>query len=209
MSFELGDNMNAEQVVGKILADAGAEANEISSQGQQELAKEQKTFDAELEAYRKQSQKLAADAAEDKKLRMMATARMAAAKGKLTAKISVMDEVFAKAGDDVVKLDDKQYCELMSSIMCKIVETGDEKVVVGKNETRIDDEFVKQINRKLGNGFKGNLRLASDKCDAQNGFVLKRGSVSTNATVEVLLRQAKEILETEISSELFGSDVKN
>ena len=48
--------------------------------------------------------------------------------------------------------------------MKQAVETGDEEVIVGKNEKRIDQDFIKKVNRELGAGFKGNLRLSDQTC---------------------------------------------
>ncbi|MHC4338465.1 MAG: V-type ATP synthase subunit E, partial [Planctomycetota bacterium] len=83
------------------------------------------------------------------------------------------------------------------------VETGDEEVIVDNNETRINQNFIKQINRKLGTGYKGNLRLASEKQSLGGGFVLRRGKIKNNVSFEVLLAQARKELEIELAKELF------
>ena len=102
-------------------------------------------------------------------------------------------------------LSDEDYRKLCSKLILKAVETGDEEVIVDKNETRIDQKFVKQINRELGPGFKGNLRLSDEKQDLGGGFVLKRGKIKNNVSFEVLLAQARKELEIELAKELFAS----
>ena len=83
--------------------------------------------------------------------------------------------------------------------------TGDEEVVVDTNEGRIDHEFIKQINRELGSDYKSNLKLSDEKQDIGAGFILKRGKIKTNVSIQVLLEQARKELEIELAKELFGN----
>ncbi len=82
-------------------------------------------------------------------------------------------------------------------------ETGDEEVIVDNNETRIDHEFIKMVNRELGPGYKGNLRLAGDRQNLGAGFILRRGKINNNVSLNVLLSQAKKELEIELAKDLF------
>jgi vacuolar-type H+-ATPase subunit E/Vma4 len=91
----------------------------------------------------------------------------------------------------------------MTKLMLDAVETGDEEVIVDKNEKRIDQEFIKHINRELGSGFKGNLRLANEKQNLGAGFILRRGKIKTNVSLDVLLERARKELEIELAKELF------
>ena len=77
-------------------------------------------------------------------------------------------------------------------------------MVVDTNENRIDQEFIKEINRELGPDYKNNLRLSNERQDLGAGFILKRGKVKTNVSIEVLLDQARKELEIELAKELFS-----
>ena len=122
----------------------------------------------------------------------------------LAEKRGILDEVFAQAREQLRNLPDKEYCEVMTKRMLEAVETGDEEVIVDTNENRIDQKFVKQLNRELGPGFKGNLRLAEQKQDIGGGFILRRGKIKNNVSLEVLLAQARDALEVELAKELFA-----
>ena len=87
--------------------------------------------------------------------------------------------------------------------MLEVVETGDEEIIIDKNEKRIDHKFIKQINHKLGPGYKGNLRLSDEKQDLGGGFILRRGKIKTNVSIKVLLDQARKDLEIELAKQLF------
>ncbi len=195
--------MNAEEVVQKIYSEANAEADKILSEAKAKVASEEAALNSRFADYRKESESLAASAADEKKSRMLANGRMELRKEELFVRQGLLDEVFEKASEQVISLSDEEYRKLMESLLVKAVETGNEEVVVGKDESRIDGGFVKRVNRSLGPGFKGNLQFAADRANISGGFILRRGRVQTNVSVEVLIGQAREALELEVSAELF------
>ena len=195
--------MDSAQVVEKILSEAQVEADGILSEAKEKVAAEESSLKSTLADYRKESESLAAAAGAEKKSRMLATARMELRKEELFVRQGLLDEVFEKASEHVIALSDEAYCELMESLLVKAVETGNEEVVVSKNESRLDERFVKQVNRNLGPGFKGNLQFGQDRCDISGGFILRRGKVQTNVSVEVLISEARQELEMELAASLF------
>ncbi len=195
--------MDAEQVIEKILADAKAEAEKIKSQAQDKETAEQAKLDEELNEYKKQTHIIAQKAAKDKKAHLLAAARMDIAKQFLAEKRKILDEVFDQARKQLQNLTDEDYCEFMTKLILEAVETGDEEVIVDKSETRIDQKFIKQINRRLGPGYKGNLRLSDETDNLGAGFILRRGRIKNNVSIEVLLTQARKDLEIELAKQLF------
>jgi transcription antitermination factor NusA-like protein len=87
--------------------------------------------------------------------------------------------------------------------MLDAVETGDEEVILDKKEKRIDQEFIKAVNRELGSRSKANLKLADEEQNLAGGFVWKRGRIKNNVSFEVLLNQARKQLEIELAKDLF------
>ncbi len=197
--------MEAEQVIEKILADAKAEAEKIKKQAEEKEAAEQAKLAEQLNEYKKQTETLAQKAAKDKKLHLLAAARMNIAKEFLAEKRRILDEIFEQARRQMQNLSDDEYRKFMTRLMLEAVETGDEEVIVDKNEMRIDQEFIKDINRQLGPGYKGNLRLSEQRQNLGGGFILRRGRIKNNVSLEVLLAQARKELEIELAKELFGN----
>ena len=197
--------MNAEQVVEKILSQAKAEAESIVSAAKEKAASQKAQLDAEIAEFDKKTQDLAKAAGEDKLQRMLAGARMSHGKNMLSAKVAILDEVFTKAKAALSQLPDEKYLSLMTDLMKKAVETGDEEVVVGKHESRINQNFIKDVNRQLGAGFKGNLRLSDKRADIAGGFILSRGKVRINASTDVLIERLRESLQIELVDELFST----
>lgn len=196
--------MNAEQVVNKILSEAKAQAEKLVSDARARAESQIGSVKAELAEYDKQSEKLAQDAAQDKHDRMLAGARMANGKQFLAARGDILRDIFNQAKERVAAMPDDEYLDLMKSLLQKAVETGDEEVIVDKNETRISESFLKQVNSELGRGFQGNLRLAQQRGAFSGGFILTRGNISINATVDVLIDQVRQMLEPELVNTIFA-----
>ena len=195
--------MDAEQVVEKILFDARAEAEKITNQAQEKEAAEQAKLDEQLAEYKKQTEIVAQKAAKAKRLHLLSAARMEIAKGFLAEKRKILDEVFARARKLLLKLPDKEYRQLITNLMLKAVETGDEEVIVDTNENRIDQELISQVNEQLRSKGKGNLRLSDQRQGLGGGFILRHGKIKNNVSFEVLLAQARRDLEIELAKELF------
>ena len=196
--------MNAEQVVEKILAEAKAEAEKIVGDAKSKAGQQAAELDKEIQDFDAQTEQQAKAAAEDKLQRMLANARMANAKQLLAAKVRMLDDVFEKAKAAIQQLPDDAYLALMTELMKHSVQTGDEEVIIGKNEQRINDQFISRLNKELGSGFKGNLRLSGQRADITGGFILAHGKVQINAATDVLITSLRSEMETELAQMLFG-----
>jgi V/A-type H+-transporting ATPase subunit E len=196
--------MNAEQVVDKILSEAKAKAETIVNDAKARAGQQAAELEQEIKDFDAQTDVLAKAAAEDKLQRMLANARMANAKHLLAAKVALLDDVFEKAKHAVDQLPDERYLSLMTTLLKQAVETGDEEVIVGKNEQRIHESFIGKLNSELGSGFKGNLRLSAQRADISGGFILSRGKVRMNAGTDVLIGSVRDTMETELAQMLFG-----
>ena len=119
--------MSTQQVVDTILSQAKAEADRIRPRPQARIDADQAAHEAELNRYREQTQQLAQAAAEDRKSRMLAAARMDIRKETLAAKVKWLDEVFARAKRRILSLPDEEYQELMTTLMVRAIRTGDEE----------------------------------------------------------------------------------
>ena len=198
--------MEATQVIGKILADARGEAERIAQQASEQQAAEQAKVDEELKGYAEQTKVLAEKAAADEKSHLLAAARMEIAKEYLAEKRRILDGVFEQARASLEGLSDEEYRNLMIKLMAEAVETGDEEVVVGRDEKRIDQNLIEQVNKQLDAERKGKLKLSSKADeDLGGGFVLRRGKIRTNVSIDILLEQARKELEIELAKDLFSS----
>lgn len=195
--------MNASKVIEKILSDAQADAEKIKKEADEKETSEQAELAEQLDEYEKQTEILAQKSGEERKMRLLAAARMEIAKDFLGEKRKILDEVFEQAKIQFTNLPDEEYRNVMAQLMKKAAESGDEEVIIDKKEKRINDKLINQVNQQLGN--KGNLKLSEEKGNLGAGFILKRGKIKNNVSLQVLLEQARKELEIELAKELFVS----
>lgn len=195
--------MEAVQVVEKILADAKTEAEKIKKQTEANKAAEQAKLTEQLDEHKKQTEILAKKAGEDEESHILAAARMDIAMQLLAEKRKILDEVFEQARQQLQNLPDEEYRTLCTKLMLEAVETGEEEIVVDKNDNRIDQDLIDQVNQQLAPKGKGNLKLSDEKRNIVAGFILRRGQIKTNVSLAVLLDQARKELEIDMAKELF------
>lgn len=196
--------MEAKQVIDKILNDAQAKAEKIMAEAGEKQKAELEKVEKEIQAYNEETDRIVQKTAQDIKENYRAAARMENSKALLAEKRKIINEIFSSAADKLRQLSDQEYLDLMKKLMLKAVETGDEQIVLDNNEKRIDQVFIKTINRELGPGYQGNLKIA-DKTDdlGGGGFILKRGLIKNNVSFYVLLEQARTDLEMDLAKDLF------
>ena len=196
--------MNAEPVLEKILSDAKAEAQKLKKEAEAKLAQQRAEVDKQLEEYRKQTDALAQKAGEDARQQVLSAMRMELAKENLAEKAKILDEVFAKAEQQLKSMPDEQYRSLMTKLMADSVQTGDEEVIIDTGEKRIDQQLIDQVNRQLASRGKGNLKLSGERQPIAGGFILKKGNIKNNCSLKVLLSRAVNELEIELAKQLFA-----
>lgn len=198
--------MQAEQVINKILADARAEAEKIRKRAEEREAAEQAKLDEQLAKFEEQTKAMADKAAADERSQRLAVARMEAAREYLAGKAALLDDVFAQARQRLQQLPDNEYRELMVRLMLAAVDSGEEEVIAGKGDARVDQKLVTEVNDKLKGRGRGNLKLSDEKENLGGGFILRHGRIRTNVSINVLVARARQDLEIELAKDLFAND---
>ena len=194
--------MDANQVVEKIIAEAAAEAEKIKAEADEKIKALITAGQEELSKYRKETERLARIAGEERKAAILASARIAIAKEMTETKRNLLNTTIEKAGQQIKNLDNKEYLSIMENLILRAVKTGNEEVVIGRNEKHIDENFIRNINQRLGD--KGNLHIASDRVDIEAGFILRQNKIRVNAGLDVMLKVAAGQLESGLAEQLFG-----
>ncbi len=187
-----------DKIIEKILKDAEADAQQTAKQTQKQVAEMRAKHEAETD---KQIDEMKADYAQKReqlKTRSATMADLEERRNKLAIKRELVEEAFAKAEGDLLKLSEGEYLDFIEKLMRNLDEMrGD--IIIGKNEKRITADFVDSVNSKLDSAYS----LASDKGNFEGGFVLRNGKVETNCTVSMLVSQAKRGLEQKVAAALF------
>lgn len=196
--------MSANEVTEKILTEAEAQAEQVKKQADEKTLQERQKLQAELDSFDEQTTQLANRAAEEVMSQVLAQARMEIAKKSLQTRNGLLEQTFAAAAEKITNMNANEYQQLMEKLILASVNTGDEEIIIDRNEKRIDAAFVERLNAKLDKNSKGKLKLSDSKTDIGAGFILQKGKVRINGSLKVLLETAKEKLQTELAVELFG-----
>ena len=188
--------MSIESITERIMNEANAYSDDPRAQG--EAARKATLDDARRQADEVIA-KFKANAktdAEVLKSRRSSVADLDARKMQLAAKQEVIDSCFRDAMNQLLKLEDAKYVQL---IMGQVSEFKDQS-----GEILLNSGDKDRIGAKLTEALAGTkLRVGEDTADISGGCILRQGNISYNASFEKLLENAKSELTTEIAGMLF------
>ncbi len=183
---------DAEEAARKIVAEAQAAADVVAGEAR-----------ARTDVQKKEFRATADQRAQEERNRITTLARLAARRELLDEKQAFIDRVFDEAGNRIAAMKQAEYREFIRGFLKNTVESGDEEVLIGEGESRLDQAFLDSVSKELRLG--GGLTLASERRQITAGFILRSGRVETNCALSTILRDARERLETEVAAILFGS----
>src|SRR4030042_1666976 len=130
--------MGTNEVVQKILDQAQGQADEIKRQADEKAGQEKEKFQKELDAFNEETQRLAEQTAQKNKSQILAQTRMEIPKKSLRIQNEMLDNTFAAAAENIRNMKTEDYQQLMEKLLIASVNTGDEEIVIDKNEKRND-----------------------------------------------------------------------
>jgi vacuolar-type H+-ATPase subunit E/Vma4 len=111
----------------------------------------------------------------------------------------IVDAVFKKVIEILKTESTNEYIKHMTNFIKALDLKGKYEVIPGANESRVDDIFVKKLEKETGL----NLSLSEDKLPGYSGFTLKREKIEINLAPEVIIPAIKNELEDSIKDLLF------
>ena len=197
--------MSLEKILARIERDAQNEADRIKSRASAAADEVIKKAQAEAEDLRAQALENARSEAEQRKQRIISTARLDLRKAVLAEKQNAIDAAFREAVETLLSMEDAEYRRVIENMILPNVQTGDEEIILSdRDKARLGEEFLEEINRQLiESGEKGNLTISQDTYNMLGGFVLRRGKIELNSSFESLFKSSRDELESEVSKILF------
>ena len=195
--------MTTTPVSTKILAEADEQAQQILAETDKQVLKLQDQSQKELDTLDKQIQADVDQASRQEQNRILAAARQAVTAQFLQAKHEVLDQVFTASKQSLTDMAPDQYRKFLLDLLTQAASTaiGNETVLPAKGEKHLDQKLLDQANKQLNNN--ATLKLSKDKIPGAGGFLLTADKISTRATWEILLTQARRELEPELAKMLF------
>ena len=141
-----------------------------------------------------------------RKSKILTEANLEAKKIILSEKQKIIEDVFNKASESILKLEDKDYRNIIKKMILDNIETGDETIFIDhSDQKKISEKFIEDINKELkSKREKGELKLSTSYLPIKGGVVIGSGKIRKNISLEFLLKKIREELEIQISKDLFN-----
>lgn len=191
-----------EKIIAHIRADAEAQAGAILAEAGQQCAAIRAEYEGKARERYNERIREGEKLCEDRVDSMDRIARMEAKKGVLALKQEMVSRSFELACEKLVNLPEAEYVRLLAKLAAEASVTGEEELVLNARDRRaVGEQAVQAANERLkAAGRPAALKLSPAEGAFAGGLLLRRGSIETNCTAELLV----ELLRGEMSSELAG-----
>lgn len=178
----------------KIIAQAEDNANNITKKGKKEADNIKNII-----LYKNKQE------ASLKRSKILTEANLEAKKTILLEKQKIIEDVFNKALENILKLSDKDYHNFIKKLILDNIEIGDETIFIDhSDQKKISKSFIEDINKELkSKEEKGELKLSTSYLPIKGGVIIGSGKIRKNISLELLLKNVREESEMQISKILF------
>ena len=195
----------AEKLIEKIENDAQRDAEKIWQDAEDKKQAMREALMHDIDKRKAEIDKLAAQAAVEKKKRLRAVYDLEYRKMLLSAKQEMMQKANALALEKLCALSDGQYVALMKDKLLLCAASGEGTIAVSSDEKRLDKAFLADVNESLKKSAgKGSVAFADTPADIAGGFIYACGGLEINMSLESLLREAWQDTETQVADVLFS-----
>ena len=188
-----------EKIIAHIEADVQAQADAVLGEARQRCEAIKARFDdkaARLYSDRIREGVKACQDQEDSALRI---SRMEARKSVLSVKQEMVEKSFDLAVQQIVALPDEKYTAFLANLVKKAGPAGDEEIILNAaDRARVGEALIKAVN---ADGAK--MKLSDETRDIKGGLILRRGSIETNCSVELLVELCRGELSAKLADVLF------
>lgn len=188
-----------EKIIAHIEADAKAQADAVLGEARKRCEAIKARYDDK--AARLYSDKIrdGVKACQDQEDSALRISRMEARKSVLSVKQEMVEKSFDLAVQQIVALPDQKYAAFLADLVKKAGPAGDEEIILNAaDRVRIGDALLKAVN---ADGAK--MKLSDETRDLKGGLILRRGSIETNCSVELLVELCRGEMSARLADVLF------
>ena len=191
--------MSLADIKTKINAEAQAQVRSIETENEAKISAVSKQADVEVKAIQTSYRDRFAKEEPEIVKRREIVAGLDADKVDLGVKQRLIGEAFDNASRLLSEMQRDKYLSLIWTLMEKAVVTGDEVLLVGKDERHIDGAWLDSYNAS----HKTRIAFSVDRLPISGGFVLKNGKIDINCSWDMLIGDIRPDIESEVVKRLF------
>lgn len=188
-----------EKIIAHIEADAQAQADAVLGEARQRCEAIKARFDEKAARLYSDRIREGVKACQDQEDSALRISRMEARKSVLSVKQEMVEKSFDLAVQQIVALPDEKYTAFLANLVKKAGPAGDEEIILNAaDRARVGEALIKAVN---AGGAK--MKLSDETRDIKGGLILRRGSIETNCSVELLVELCRGELSAKLADVLF------
>mgnify|MGYP001320176526 FL=1 len=194
---------NIESIVKKIADDAKLSAEQKIAEAQQEAQQIVSDYQAQADKIMQDAQTQAQKQASVIAERVESQSGLIRRNLMLQYKREAIEQAFQKSLEVLCAQDADKQVTLLSDAAVKYL-SADAKVILNeKDKAAFGEKLVSEISRKLQAANKNySVSLSADAGSMQGGMILAEGSIETNLSYEILVKNIRDELEGEVAKVL-------
>lgn len=194
---------NIESIVKKIADDAKLSAEQKITEAQQEAQQIVSDYQAQADKIMQDAQAQAQKQASVIAERVESQSGLIRRNLMLQYKREAIEQAFQKSLEVLCAQDADKQVTLLSDAAVKYL-SADAKVILNeKDKAAFGEKLVSEISRKLQAANKNySVSLSADAGSMQGGMILAEGSIETNLSYEILVKNIRDELESEVAKVL-------
>jgi V/A-type H+-transporting ATPase subunit E len=192
--------MSLADIKAKINAEAQAQIKTIETENDARVSAVAKEADDEVKAIQTSYKNRFAKEEPEILKRREIVAGLDAKKTDLGVKRRLIDESFDGALRALTDLPRDRYLGFVGTLMDKAVSTGDEVLLVGKDERHIDGSWLDGYNASHST----RLSFSGERLPISGGFVLRNGKIDINCSWNMLMEALRSEIEPDVIQRLFA-----
>lgn len=192
--------MSIEIITSKILGEAEEEKKVVLAEAQKKVNEIMEAAKKEADDFLEKEKIRGLDIKEKTISRRKSVADIECRKLILQKKHEIMDDCFEKAIEALSSMEEGEYIEFMVNLVKDTGEKAGQIVLNEKDKASIGETLCKKLNESME---KGNFVLADEIGNFKGGFILQVGKVYINNTVEALVAENKDAMNSEVAAMLF------
>ena len=195
--------MSVEGIIDRIMRDAKEEVDNILGEAREQGKAIQDENSREAQEHYDHQRELLEEKYKKEKQRAILNRRLDERKAVLQTRQSWMDRAFDEARNRLIDQAMGEYGKLMKQLISTVTSTRDEEVQFGsKGDDKDLASLINELNKESG----GSFTVAKKRGEFPWGFILRKGKVETNMSIESLFKYKRNDLEQK-AWELFNADL--
>ncbi|MGN0468337.1 MAG: V-type ATP synthase subunit E [Acutalibacteraceae bacterium] len=120
----------------------------------------------------------------------------------LEVRNAIVNDIISAAYEEIEKLSDSEYFDLLYKLCVKNVETGECMMYLSRRDLeRLPEDFQDRINGEVYE--KAAVQVSKEPREIENGFILDYGDFEINCTLKAVFDEKMDKLKDMLCSSLF------